>query len=119
MSLSKRKALKAKVKKAPNYNHVQQVLTKHREVIHEYATNALEQMLLNYLGSTLIVLRDQYGFGNQRIAKTMEAITKQVELITDKYVTADEMIYQIKKETGYDLYQAVAEMGGRRYGSAS
>ena len=105
-----KKRIKQLIKKTPAYNYQAEVLKKHGEFIHQYCADRMEQALYNYLGATMMVLRDKYGFGKQRLESTMREITTQVGHITSKHATAEDMIALIEEETGFNLPAFVAKM---------
>ena len=109
-----KKRIKQLIKKTPAYNYQSEVLKKHGEFIHQYCADRMEQALYNYLGATMMVLRDKYGFGRQRLENTMRDITVQVGHITSKHATAEDMIALIESETGFNLPAFVAKMAEER-----
>ena len=108
--MNHKKKIKSLIKKTPAYDYQNQVLRKHGEFIHQYCADRMEQALYNYLGATMMVLRDKYGFGKQRLENTMRDITVQVGHITSKHATAEDMIGLIESETGFNLPAFVAKM---------
>ena len=108
--MNHKKRIKSLIKKTPSYDYQNQLLKKHGEFIHQYCADRMEQALYNYLGATMMVLRDKYGFGKQRLENTMRDITIQVGHITSKHATAEDMIGLIESETGFNLPAFVAKM---------
>lgn len=112
--MNHKKRIKALIKKTPSYDYQRQVMQKHGEFINELCKDRMEQVLYNYLGATMMVLRDKYGFGRQRLENTMRDITVQVGHITSKHATAEDMIALIESETGFNLPAFVAKMAEER-----
>ena len=108
--MNHKKRIKALIKKTPAYDYQNQVMKKHGDFIRAYCADRMEQTLYNYLGATMMVLRDKYGFGRQRLENTMREITLQVGHITSKHATAEDMIALIEEDTGFNLPAFVAGM---------
>lgn len=68
-------------------------------VAEEFAENAIK----NYIFSTLMVLRDELGFGEKRLRKVMERVVFHADCIRDGVVSREDMQETLKAETGFDF----------------
>lgn len=73
-------------------------------VAEEFAENAIK----NYIFSTLMVLRDELGFGSKRLERVMEKVISQADCIRDGLVSREDMEKALKEETGFD-FEALIE----------
>lgn len=72
-------------------------------VAEEFAENAIK----NYIFSTLMVLRDELGFGKQRLERVMKKVIFQADCIRDGVVSREDMQKVIQDETGFDFDELV------------
>lgn len=73
-------------------------------VAEEFVENAIK----NYIFSTLMVLRDELGFGGKRLERVMEKVIFQADRIRDGLVSREDMEKTLKHETGFD-FEALIE----------
>ncbi|WP_277630375.1 hypothetical protein [Atopococcus tabaci] len=66
-----------------------------------------ERLILSYLASSLVALRDRFGFGKERMERFLTAESIHAQAIKENYVTADEILAQMKTETGFDLQEFI------------
>lgn len=66
-------------------------------------------VILGYLASSIVALRDTFGFGKDRIERFLHAESNHAQAIKQNYVTPSEILEQIKSETGFDLNEFIAE----------
>lgn len=52
-----------------------------------------------------LVLRDEFGFGKQRIKRFYENYIKVYESIDEEYLDLDDIIKTIKEETGFNIFE--------------
>lgn len=63
----------------------------------------IEKVLMNYVASTILVLRDELGYGAKRIENFLDKIMYKVDFLRDGTVSQDDVYEQIKLETGFDF----------------
>lgn len=61
------------------------------------------RVIRNYIAATMIVLRDEFGFGRKRLELFLDRESDQAQLMAQKYVSADDIFDQIKVETKFDF----------------
>lgn len=67
------------------------------------ANDHASRVIRNYIAATMIVLRDEWGFGKQRLERFLSRESDQAQLMAEEYVTADDIFNQIKLETKFDF----------------
>lgn len=67
------------------------------------ANEHASRVIRNYIAATMIVLRDEWGFGRKRLEHFLNRESFQAQLMAEKYVTADDIFNQIKVETKFDF----------------
>lgn len=67
------------------------------------ANEHASRVIRNYIAATMLVLRDEWGFGKKRLEHFLSRESDQAQLMAEKYVTADEIFNQIKLETKFDF----------------
>lgn len=73
--------------------------SKHSETIARYKND----MTVNYtMAAVLITLRDEFGFGEQRLRTFSQRTLSQLECMAYGYVKWNEILDVIAKETRYD-----------------
>lgn len=73
--------------------------TKHSETIERYKND----MTVNFtMAAALITLRDEFGFGEQRLRTFSNRLFSQLECMAYGYVKWNEVLDVIAKETKYD-----------------
>lgn len=68
-----------------------------------------QKVIISYLASSLITLRDKFGFSKKRLERFLKGQSSHAQAMKDKYVKADEILKQIKLETKFDLNDFVNE----------
>lgn len=63
-----------------------------------------QEVLIGYLASSMIVLRDKFGFGAERLERFLLAESSHAQAIKEGRVNKDELLQAIKDETGFDFY---------------
>lgn len=73
------------------------------EVLKEVEQKLIPLLRAAMSAACLIVLHDEYGFGNKRLTKVLGRLNLQFEAIYDEDVTIDDIIKLVKDEVGIDL----------------
>ena len=81
-----------------------------RDQVEAVTTMEVNRVMGNLLASVLLTLRDEHGFGNQRLAKFMDDSFSQMDAISNEYVTAQEILETIEDETGLNYYEYANEI---------
>lgn len=83
------------------------------EEVKQLANDYAEKVILSYLASSLITLRDTFGFSRKRITRFLKGQSTHAQAIKEKYVTTEDIFKQMKLETNFDLNEFVREQIGR------
>ena len=81
-----------------------------RDQVEVVTVMEVNRVMGNLLASVLLTLRDEHGFGNQRLAKFMDDTFSQMDAITKEYVTAQEIFKVLEDETGLNYYDYANEI---------
>ncbi len=73
------------------------------EIKKNAAKEAIEISLVAMMGLPLIVLRDKFGFGKQRLEKFEESLVEQYKCFDEGYIELDTLKDAIKQETGMEV----------------
>lgn len=73
-----------------------------------------QKVIISYLAGTLITLRDTFGFSKKRLERFLTGQSSHAQAMKDKYVTASEILKQVKLETKFDLNDFVNEQARRK-----
>lgn len=69
--------------------------------IKESATNeAVSRAFVLMMNVPLIVLRDTFGFGQKRLEKFLTEVKKNMDCLTEGYVSFEDLKNALEKETG-------------------
>ena len=69
--------------------------------IKETATNeAVSRAFVLMMNVPLIVLRDNFGFGAKRLEKFIDEVKKNMDCLTEGYVSFEDLKNALEKETG-------------------
>lgn len=82
---------------------LQQMKPKQRTFTEKEMMEFAEKIIISYLASSIITLRDKFGFGKVRIERFLKGESNHAQAMKQGYVTPDEIFEQIKKETDFDL----------------
>ena len=88
---------------------LQQVNRKSRTFTEQEMMAFGERIIKSYLAASLITLRDTYGFGRIRLERFLKGESRHAQAIKKGYVTTDEILDQIEKETKFNLQQFIEE----------
>lgn len=95
-----------------NGEAVYQVKRSDLERLHDDAmTQVSRKVIPVVLLTSLMVLRDKYGFGRKRLGDFAESVFEIYEAVDTDYVSFDDLAETIEKETGVKL--SVCEKGFR------
>lgn len=95
-----------------NGEAVYQVKRSDLERLHDDAmTQVSRKVIPVILLTSLMVLRDKYGFGRKRLSDFAEQVFDVYEAVDREFVTFDDLAETIEKETGVRL--SVCEKGFR------
>lgn len=73
-----------------------------------------QKVIISYLASSLITLRDTFGFSKKRLERFLKGQSSHAQAMKDNYVTANEILKQVKLETKFDLNEFVNEQVERK-----
>lgn len=72
--------------------------------IKESATNeAVSKAFVLMMNVPLIVLRDNFGFGEKRLGKFIDEVKKNMDCLTEGYVSFEDLKNALEKETGLKI----------------
>lgn len=66
-----------------------------------------QRVILSYVASSLITLRDKFGFSRKRMNRFLKGQSNHAQAIKTGYVTSEDIFKQIKLETKFDLNEFV------------
>ena len=76
-------------------------------ITHEEINTAIEKAKMMVLDTVLamscMVLRDEFGFGHDRLNRFKERFNKKTECLLDDYASWEDILETIKDETGVQL----------------
>ena len=81
-----------------------------RDQVEAVTVMEVNRVMGNLLASVLLTLRDEHGFGNQRLAKFMDDTFSQMDAMSKEYVTAREIFKTLEDETGLNYYDYANEI---------
>lgn len=81
-----------------------------RDQVEAVAAMEVNRVMGNLLASVLLTLRDEHGFGNQRLAKFMDDSFSQMDAIAKEHVTAQDIFKTLEDETGLNYYDYANEI---------
>ena len=71
--------------------------------VDRYIEREKQRIIALLIVSSCLVLRDEYGFGYERINRFIERFNIKVACVNEKYTTLKEMQETIKAETGLEI----------------
>lgn len=71
--------------------------------VREEVTNLVEEQVMNFVGIMVLALHDELGFGKKRLEKFVNRIMEQGMMMSEGFLTRDDIFETVKQETGFDF----------------